>query len=150
MKTPPGKLDAAKPADTQFPCICATIRKAGRLLTSKYDSFLKPSGLKVTQYSMLANIARNQGIAVTELADLLLMDQTTVTRNLKVLEKAGYIAQTPSARDQRIRQVTLTAEGRDKLDQTRIYWVRAQRQMELDMGAEGVKSLLGSLAKIIG
>jgi DNA-binding MarR family transcriptional regulator len=82
---------ANKVQTSQYPCLCALIRKAGRILTKHYDQYLKPSGLKTTQYSMLANIAGNQGITVTELANLLLMDQSTITRNLRVLRKLDYI-----------------------------------------------------------
>jgi MarR family transcriptional regulator, organic hydroperoxide resistance regulator len=131
-----------------FPCLCAVIRKTGRCLTKQYDHYLKPSGLKVTQYSMLVNILRNPGITVSELAKLLLMDQTTVTRNLRVLEKSGYIRINPDAADQRVKRIQVTDTGNAKLDEARPLWEIAQVEMVRILGREEIDHLFGSLKKI--
>jgi len=130
--------------------MCAVIRKTGRLLTKKYDQYLKPSGLKITQFSMLANIARNPGIAVSKLAELIVMDQTTVTRNLRVLEKAGYIHIETDATDHRIKRTRITDFGMSRMDEARPFWEKAQLEMERIIGREGIEGLLSSFKAITG
>ena len=132
-----------------YPCLCAAVRKAGRVLTKRYDRHLKPSGLKVTQYSMLVNISRNPDITVTELADLLLMDQTTITRNLRVLKKSGFILVEPEASDKRTKRIQLTDFGAARMDEARPLWRKAQREMEQFLGTESIDSILGGLRKIL-
>jgi DNA-binding MarR family transcriptional regulator len=122
----------------------------GRILTRKYDHHLKPSGLKVTQYSMLANIARNPDIGVSELAGLLFMDQTTVSRNLRVLEKSGYVHMEAEPADYRVRKIRVSDEGASKLQEARPYWETAQSEMEAVLGSGGIAELLGTFKRITG
>jgi DNA-binding MarR family transcriptional regulator len=126
------------------------IRKTGRILTRRYDRYLKPSGLKITQFSMLANIARNPGITVSDLAELLLMDQTTVSRNLRVLEKSGYAHMEPEVTDHRIKRIRIADSGMAKMDEARPLWEKAQREMERVLGREGIEGLLAGLGKMAG
>ena len=135
---------------SRYPCLCAMIRKAGRILTRQYDHYLKPSGLKITQFSMLANIDRNPGITVSELAKLLLMDQTTVTRNLRVLEKSGYIHMEPEVTDHRTKRIQVADLGMSKMDEARPLWEKAQLEMERILGRDSIEGLLGSFRKIAG
>jgi MarR family transcriptional regulator, organic hydroperoxide resistance regulator len=140
---------ADRPAATpEYPCLCAVIRKAGRILTKQYDAYLKPSGLKITQFSMLANIARNPAITVSELATLLFMDQTTVSRNLRVLERSRYIHLEPDVADQRIKRIQISDEGMSKMDEARPLWEEAQSDMERVLGRHGIDKLLGSLKEM--
>jgi MarR family transcriptional regulator, organic hydroperoxide resistance regulator len=134
----------------QYPCLCAVIRKTGRVLTRKYDDYLKASGVKVTQFSMLANIARNPGITVSGLAKMLFMDQTTVTRNLRVLEKSGYIHIGTEAIDYRIKRILVSDIGTAKLDEARPLWEKAQLDMDRVLGRKSIGRLLKSLSKITG
>jgi DNA-binding MarR family transcriptional regulator len=133
---------------SSFPCVCAVVRKAGRILTRKYNAHLKPSGLQVTQYSMLANIDYKKCITVSDLARLLEMDQTTVTRNLKVLEKSGLILVEKEAGDQRVKRVRISDSGAAKLNKARPLWNRAQKEIQDHLGEEGITSLLGYLRKL--
>ena len=134
----------------KYPCMCAVIRKTGRLLTKKYDQYLKPSGLKITQFSMLANIARNPGITVSKLAELLVMDQSTVTRNLRVLEKTGYIHLEADTVDHRIKRIQITDFGMSRMDEARPYWEKAQLEIERIMGRKSIEGLLSSFKEITG
>jgi MarR family transcriptional regulator, organic hydroperoxide resistance regulator len=133
-----------------YPCFCAAFRKAGRILTRKYDRYLKPSGLKVTQYSMLANIARNSGITVSELADKLFMDQTTVTRNLRVLEKSNYIHMETEEADNRIKRIQVSDIGMSLMKAARPFWEKAQMEMEATLGRDSITGLLSAFKKIAG
>ena len=132
-----------------MPCLCAAARKAARVLTRNYDAHLKPSGLLVTQFSMLMNIARRPGMTVSGLAKLLMMDQTTVTRNLVLLEKRGYIRTEQEADDQRIKRVFISDSGRAKLDQAKPLWAAAQKEMEDKVGRQGLIDLLGSIERLV-
>jgi len=124
--------------------------KAGRILTRRYDRHLKPSGLKVTQYSMLANIARNPGITVSELAKLLFMDQTTVTRNLQVLEKSGYVNMETGMGDYRVKKIRASDIGESKMKEARPFWEKAQLEMEAILGNDNITGLLSTFKKIAG
>lgn len=134
---------------TNYTCLCAAIRKAGRVVTRRYNRFLKPSSLKITQFSLLANISRNKSITISKLAKLLMMDQTTVTRELRVLEKSGYITLDARVSDRRMKKIHLTEVGRSKLDEARPYWMKAQLEMEGELGRSDIENLLNSLQKLI-
>jgi DNA-binding MarR family transcriptional regulator len=128
--------------------LCALIRKAGRIVTRNYDKYLKPSGLKITQLSMLANIARNPAITVSELAELLLMDQTTVSRNLRVLEKSGYIHLGEEVTDHRIKRIQMTDFGHARMKEAIPLWDKAQSDMEQVLGRENIEMLMKTFKKL--
>lgn len=134
--------------NSQYPCLCALLRKAGRIATRNYDNALKPSGLKVTQFSMLANIARNPAITVSELAGLLSMDQTTVSRNLRVLEKSGYIRLEGEDTDHRIKRILVSELGRAKMNEAMPLWEQAQREMQKILGTENIDGMIKSARKL--
>ncbi len=134
---------------SQKPCLCASLRKATRVITRRYDEHLKPSGLKLTQYSALMNITRNPGVTVTELAKIMVMDQTTMTRNIQVLAKQGFLDIGVSGADQRAKVVSLSTAGQEKIEEASPYWAKAQQEMEQEFGALGFDKLLGSLNDVL-
>ena len=83
-----------------LPCTCFRLRSAARRMTQVYEHALRPTGLKITQYSLLANLARSGSHSVTALARVLATDRTTLTRNLAPLERDGLVKITdgPDAR----------------------------------------------------
>ena len=135
--------------NSRYPCLCFLIRKAGRITTRNYDNFLKPCGLKVTQFSMLANIARNPASTVSELAELLSMDQTTVSRNLRVLEKSGYIRLESEMTDHRIKRIQISDLGVSKMNEARPLWEQAQLDMETVLGKENIDMMIKSVKKLL-
>ena len=137
-------------SDTSIsPCICAALRKASRAVTKKYDEYLKPSGLRITQYSMLANIQRNQGITITELGNIMVMDQTTVTRNLQLLGNLGYISIAVTSEDQRVKSIRISKQGQQKFKAAEPLWNEAQQEMQREVGQLGFDVLLKSLNTIV-
>src|SRR3954463_5640103 len=72
-------------------CLCANLRRASRMITTLYDTFLQPSGVATTQFILLAALGGQTSIALTPLADKLGMDSTTLARNLKPLERDGLV-----------------------------------------------------------
>ncbi|HYA42038.1 MAG TPA: MarR family winged helix-turn-helix transcriptional regulator [Syntrophobacteraceae bacterium] len=135
---------------SRYPCLCALIRKAGRIVTRNYDNWLKPSGLKVTQLGMLAKIAGNPSITVSELAESLVMDQTTVSRNLRVLEKSGYIHLEAEMADHRIRRIQISDFGVSRMNEAIPLWEKAQLDMERVLGREGVELMMKTFKKLTG
>jgi DNA-binding MarR family transcriptional regulator len=121
-------------------CTCDRLRKLTRRLTQHYDACLAPAGLRVTQFSLLAHLQRARPTTMTALADLLEMDRTTLTRNLKPLLDAGLVVVEPGA-DARTRRVAATDEGRAVWRSARAHWHRAQDEVTRLLGSERVARL---------
>jgi DNA-binding MarR family transcriptional regulator len=124
-------------------CTCFKLRKLTRTMSRLYDQHLAAAGLKTTQYSVLANAAR-EALPVAELAERLGTERTTLTRNLKPLTEAGWIALLPGL-DARQRIVTITDAGRAKLKAAYPSWRAAQTAFEDLMGVDAVRALHGQL-----
>src|SRR5689334_20876759 len=77
------------------PCVCSTLRMVSRAVTQLYDDMLRPSGVRVTQFSILATIARMGEANLKQLEETLAIDQTTLTRSLSLLERDGVIERAP-------------------------------------------------------
>ena len=120
-------------------CTCFKLRKLTRAMSRLYDQHLAEVGLKITQYSVLANMAR-ASLPVAELAEELGSERTTLTRNLKPLINAGWV-RLASAPDARQKVVTLTDAGLAKLQQAQPYWRRAQDEIEATLGTDSVRAL---------
>jgi len=104
-----------------------------RTVTQLYDDVLRPSGLRVTQFSILATLARRGEANLKELEALLAIDQTTLTRSLGLLERDGVIERA-SHPDGRIKVMRLTAKGRRALEVARPLWMRAQDRVLRELG----------------
>src|SRR5512144_2341918 len=87
-------------------CACGRLRRAARALTQLYDDAMAPSGLRVTQYSLLSALARRGPLHITELASAQLLDRTALSRNLDPLVAKGLVAIRPG-RDARTREVAI-------------------------------------------
>lgn len=121
-------------------CTCFLLRKLTRRVTQAYDQALAPAGLTITQYSLLAHLARGEGTSVSALAARMGMERTTLVRNLKPLVAAGWArygergAGKPAA-------LELTAAGRARLRSAAPLWERAQDTLEAQLGAKSVAAL---------
>jgi DNA-binding MarR family transcriptional regulator len=133
--------------EVQRDCICAHVRKATRAVTALYDRFLSPTGLRVTQYSLLMNIKRLEKAAITKLSEPMLMDKTTLSRNVRLLEKKRLVRTRPG-RDGRTKQITLTKEGLQALEEARPYWEEAQRNLVERLGKERMDRFISDLAEL--
>ena len=120
------------PDDVAF-CACNTLRKTARAVTQLYDEVLKPSGLRATQFSLLAVVTRAGAATMAELADALVMDRTTLTRNLKPLKARGLI-QSVESEDRRERRIAVTDAGRRALVQAVPLWRKAQEKVAGGLG----------------
>ena len=111
-------------------CMAAKVRRAARAVTALYDEKLRPSKLKVGQFTMLVALRMLRDPTVGRMAEALGMDRTTVTRNLKPLERDGLVSLSPGRTDGRNVTVKLTAAGTRRLDRALPLWHEAQRQIE--------------------
>ena len=110
------------------------VRRAARVVGNYYDVHLKSVGLKGTQFTLLNAIFLNPSITITQLADLLLLNRTTLNRNLKPLERQGLV-QTSPGKDQRTRVLKLTQEGSSLLQSALPLWLEAQTGVVETLGA---------------
>lgn len=119
-------------------CSCFNLRRAARRVTQVYDHALAPSGLKTTQFSLLAMLDLkdvSEGVAMTRLAERLGMDRTTLTRNLAVVERKGLVT-VRTGDDPRSRLVILTKAGRSALELAASHWEKAQAEMARHIGTD--------------
>ena len=125
-------------------CACLNLRKAARAVTQMYDEILKPSGLKVTQFSVLAVIAAKGPASMTALSRALVMDRTTLTRNLKPLLDRSLVKSGKSG-DRRQRPIAITRKGDDILARALPLWRQANMQIVGGVGVarwQGMSRLL--------
>jgi len=125
-------------------CTSFNLRKAARAVTQFYDDALRDSGLKSTQFSLLAAAAVLGAAPISRLAEEMAMDRTTLTRNLKPLQTEGLLRVEAGA-DRRVRNVAVTPEGAALLEKTMPMWRKAQTRMIDKLGDERWGDLLRQL-----
>lgn len=117
-------------------CLCFRARRVSRVLTRLYDEALRPLGIQATQLTLLSAIAGPgpAGQSIGRLTEMLAMDPTTLSRNLRPLEKAGLAAVGRSEKDRRIRIIRLTADGERVLSDAMPLWRAAQSRVVEALG----------------
>jgi len=130
-------------------CNCLAVRQAARYVTQLYDRHLAASGLRISQYGILARLKRRGPMTINELAAELVVDRTTLGRNIRPLERDGLITITPGRTDRRIKELRLTATGDQRFNETRQAWVEAQRSFETGFGPERAAELRGLLHALV-
>jgi MarR family transcriptional regulator, organic hydroperoxide resistance regulator len=129
-------------------CACGNLRKTTRTITQFYDKMLKSTGLKSTQCLLLLDISKNENISVTSLGSILLMDQSTVTRNIKLLIESGHIDIKKEVQDSRKKCITITNKGLKTLKMAIPIFAKAQKKIEDGIGKERIEELLKTLKDI--
>ena len=130
-------------------CTCLRLRKASRRVSQIYDRALEPCGLTVTQYGLLGHIAALDGIGIGALAARMVMDPTTLTRNLKPLLEQALIVLLPDRRDRRARCLHLTDDGGRAFARAKPAWKRAQLQLEQVLGERDAPALNAVLDRVL-
>jgi DNA-binding MarR family transcriptional regulator len=134
-----------KPED----CNCFVVRSAARHVTQLYDQFLAPVGLHVTQFSILAKLKRLGPMTINALAKEMVMDRTTVGRNVLPLERDGLIRIEASASDGRAKELHLTKAGEKRLLAGREAWERAQARFDSRFGAKRAADFRAMLRAVV-
>jgi DNA-binding MarR family transcriptional regulator len=117
-------------------CNCLAVRQAARHITQFYDHYLAPSGLRTTQFSILAKLRRLGPMTINALAAKMVMDRTTLGRNILPLERDGLVAIEQGSRDRRSKELRVTAAGEARFRAGTKGWAQAQRQFEKAFGAK--------------
>ena len=125
----------------RLPCACANLRRAARLISRLYDAALRPSGLGVAQFTLLQALNTAPGLSQKQLASLLEIDSTTLTRTLAPLRRARWLRST-AGDDRREVHLSLTPTGRRVYTRALPYWRRAQDEFTLALGAESWNRLM--------
>jgi DNA-binding MarR family transcriptional regulator len=138
------------PPRSASPCVAAAMRAASRKLTLRYDEVMAPSGLRLTQFNVLAELARRAASPPTvhELADILTMERSALGQTLRPLERDGLVELGRDKQDGRRRPVRLTRAGQKAVARTRPYWSEAHGRFAKFFGEEAMAELRGTLRDI--
>ena len=130
-------------------CNCLAIRQAARHVSQFYDQLFAPIGLRATQFAILARLRRGGRMTINALAGALVMDRTTLGRNILPLQRDGLIEIVASPADRRRRELCLSAAGTDKLRQASQRWRIAQSRFDAVFGSERAAALRGLLREVV-
>ena len=142
------RLDPAVLLTISTDCVCTNLRRASRAVTQLYDRALEPTGLRGTQIPVLVALGRAGPAPSAKVAQYLGMDPTTLSRNLAPLVRAKLVAYTTGATDRRVKLVTLTPAGREKLAAAVPYWEAAQREVVEALGRDRWTPLKAELTEL--
>ena len=129
-------------------CNCLAIRQASRHVSQFYDQILAPSGIRTTQFAILSRLQRSGPMPINALAAALVMDRTTLGRNILPLERDGLIEIGASPKDRRRREVRLTPAGAARLRAARRGWAVAQQRFDEVFGAKRAAALRDLLREV--
>ncbi|MBI3241248.1 MAG: winged helix-turn-helix transcriptional regulator [Chloroflexi bacterium] len=130
-----------------IPCVGFNTRRATRLVTQYYDKALAPTGLRSTQYSLLSGLSMLGEASMQDLAFVLAMDRTTLTRNLSPLLKKGLVKVSVGS-DRRARPITVTPKGKTVLENAFPYWQKAQAHIVETLGEANWDQMMRGLHQI--
>lgn len=129
-------------------CACTRVRVAARAVTRHYDDALRPSGLRATQFAVLVAIALDGAISITALSTLLGMDRTTLTRNLRPLERERLVEIGPEGW-RRSRTLAITRKGQAAIEKATPLWTKAQQALKRKLGDGDWIAVQGGLDRLI-
>jgi DNA-binding MarR family transcriptional regulator len=118
-------------------CLCLHTQRAARALSRRFDEAMRPAGLTSGQFSLLMSLNRPKPPTIGQVAEVLAMDRSTVTANLKPLERRGAVTLSIDAEDRRGRRVALTDAGRALLAAATPIWVREHAAVEAGLAGGG-------------
>ncbi len=134
--------------DVSNRCVCANLRRTAQAVTQYYDQYLHQSGLRSSQFSLLIAISLNKDISISELGDKICKDQTTITRNVEILKKYGYIRIAKKENDARKKAISITEEGKKKLAEVMPLWEKVQTHVEEELGVERLANFFKTLKEL--
>lgn len=129
-------------------CYCINSRRLSNLITNKYDKYLQEINLTVNQYSLLVNINQLEICSVSDLANYVGLERTTLVRTLKPLFDKKLIEDI-SETTQRNRQIKITQKGKEVLEKGKPLWKQAQKEIEDKIGKDNILVLSEIFSKLI-
>lgn len=124
------------------------MRKVTRAVTQYFDRYLEPTGIRATQFTLLVELYFTKGKTLTEIAENLVMDRTTLTRNLKPLEKSGFIV-TVQTLDKRSKAYVLSEKGEQIVEKCVPLWQQAQNSVVNSLGEDTYHDVIGKLSRLL-
>jgi DNA-binding MarR family transcriptional regulator len=131
----------SRPATFALPCMCASFRRAARVLTQHYDTALRPLGLRATQFTLLQALSLAGEVSQGTLGEILAIDSTTLTRTLAIMGRRGWIA-SRSGEDRRERWLSLSEAGKAEFKRARPHWEKVQQALRARLGTKHWDKLL--------
>jgi DNA-binding MarR family transcriptional regulator len=129
-------------------CACLKVRTAARAVTRVYDNAFRPVGLRATQLSVLVAVAFSDAVSIASLSRLLGMDRSTLTRNLRPLEKKGLLALGPEGHH-RSRTLRITSKGEQLVRKALPLWEKAQEKLREELQRPNWTNLHSELNRVI-
>jgi DNA-binding MarR family transcriptional regulator len=126
-------------------CLCLHLQRAARAVARQFDDALRPLGLTNGQFSLLMSLNRPEPPTIGNVAVVLAMDRTTLTANLKPLERRGLVELRTGSDDRRSRRLILTGKGRDLLTEALPVWQRKHREIENLLASSDADALRAEL-----
>lgn len=130
-------------------CVCTSLRMAGRTMARVYDEALRPAGLRTGQFSILSRLGSDGRLAISQLAERLAMDRTTLAREVEPLVAGGLVART-TGEDRRQRLLELTETGRARLRRAWPLWEQVQGDVRGAFGVPRTDGLVRDLHDLVG
>jgi DNA-binding MarR family transcriptional regulator len=130
-------------------CNCLALRQAARHVTQFYDQHLASTGLRTTQFSILAKLQGLGPMTINALARELVMDRTSLGRTMLPLERDGLIAIREGSVDRRSKELAVTKAGTERLQRAAKRWVEAQKEFEKRFNARRAADLRGLLGEVV-
>ena len=137
----------ALPKSTE--CNCLAVRQAARTITQFYDRHLAAAGLRTTQFGILGKLKRSGPLSINALAAELVMDRTTLGRNIRPLERDGLIIVEPDPSDRRSKILRLSKAGDARFQRARQGWSQAQAEFEDAYGRRQAARLRDDLRAVV-
>lgn len=128
-------------------CYNTCIRRASRRFAELYDAALEPAGVNAAQFSLLRAIAADEPVSLSDLAERVALDRSTIGRNVRVLGRSGHVVLTRGV-DHRETRISLTPEGEAALSMGEDGWATAQQAISTRLGSEAVAMLRTALEKL--
>ncbi len=129
-------------------CACFNVRKLSRAITRAYDHHLSEVDLRITQFTILNSVAVSGAANLNRIADALVMDRSTLGRNIRPLIKADLIESLADEKDGRAQVLKLTKAGRARLDAAMPLWRKAQKELDAKLGKTDLMSLVRNWGEI--
>jgi DNA-binding MarR family transcriptional regulator len=123
------RSSAVKDAAMLDQCALFDLHRTSRVLTTLYNAHLRVTGMTMAQFTLLRNIAALSPAGVTQIAEAMLMDRTSVTRLVEPLIKTGYLVSKSGESDRRVRNISITAAGRRAIEKSHEAWQNAQQEL---------------------
>src|SRR5271167_1744023 len=130
-------------------CVGGCVRKLNRMVSAIYDSALAGAGLKTSQFSVLVSVANRKKCRPSELAKVLQMDESTLSRNVERMCARGWLRLEPDE-DRRSHLITITDKGSTMIQKAYPGWQKAQEEAGSQLGEDGIAALRSAIRKLRG